>query len=394
MGIQARGTIILLAAIQALSVSAGSIILALGTIVGADMVTDGSYATLPYALLLFGALICTVPASRLMFAFGRKVIFLVGAGVGCVSGILMAIGAAGHNFLLFSLGAFLWGPNAAIILYYRFAATEAVAEGQKGRAISYVLSGSIIGVFLGPTVALRVKDIIPGWEYFGSFAFISFQCVLVAVLLFCTQLMPPYPKQDLKGRLAAVVFLAPGIFAGVANSIVAFGVMVLIMTAAPLAIIHFGHGMDMSVTAIQWHLCAMYAPSYVAGILLDRFGAVPVSISGMLFFVATVVVSCLEPTAFNFTLALILLGIGWNFMFMSGTYLLSKHGHPDERSWVQAVNELLCGSIVALAAFLAGVVFTHVGWNLLVISSMPLLGLSLAATLRALLRQRRSSRSV
>jgi predicted MFS family arabinose efflux permease len=107
-----------------------------------------------------------------------------------------------------------------------------------------------------------------------------------------------------------------------------------------------------------------------------------------------VVVSCLEPTAFNFTLALILLGIGWNFMFMSGTYLLSKHGHPDERSWVQAVNELLCGSIVALAAFLAGVVFTHVGWNLLVISSMPLLGLSLAATLRALLRQRRSSRSV
>lgn len=394
MEIQARGTIILLAAVQALSVSAGSIILALGTIVGADMAADGSYATLPYALLLLGALICTVPASRLMFAFGRKAIFLVGAGFGCVSGMLMAVGAAGHNFLLFSLGAFLWGPNAAIILYYRFAATEAVADGQKGRAISYVLSGSIIGVFVGPTIALRLKDIIRGWEYFGSFAFISFQCVLIALLLSSTRLMPPNRKQDLKGRPAALLFLAPGIFAGLANSIVAFGVMVLIMTAAPLAIIHSGHGMDVSVTAIQWHLCAMYAPSYIAGILLDRFGTVPVSMSGMFFFIATMVVSCLEPTAFNFTLALILLGIGWNFMFMSGTFLLSKHGHPGERSWVQAVNELLCGSIVALAAFLAGVVFTHVGWNLLVIGSMPLLALSLAATLRTLLRERGSSRSV
>lgn len=381
----ARRTIIILAAIQSLGVSAGSIIVAFASIIGRGLAADEAYATFPYCLMLLGALVSTVPAARLMFRFGRKPIFLLGTGIGFASGILMAIGAATRSFALFSIGSFLWGPNAACILYYRFAATEAVDESQKGRAISYVLSGSIVGVFLGPTVALHVRDFVPGWEYFGSFAFISFQCVLVAMLLPAAKLIPPHSKADANESPGAALFLSPRISAGITNCAVAFGAMVLIMTAAPLAIIHFGHSVDVSVTAIQWHLCAMYAPSYIAGALLDRYGAVPISISGIAFFVMAVAASTLEPTAFHFTLALVLLGIGWNFMFVSGTYLLSKHEDANERSWVQAANELLCGGIVALAAFLAGIMFSHLGWNSLVFSVLPLLAVALCAAIRTLM---------
>jgi MFS family permease len=376
--------LIILGISQAFGMTGAPMYILLGGIIGYSLAPTPALATLPISLMVVGTALSVIPATMLMRRMGRRAGFSVGSLLGAVGALAGAIGVARGSFVLFSLSALLIGLNNAFIQQYRFAAAESASAGTSGKAVSLVLLGGIAAGFLGPEIARQTKDWLVWGEYTGSFFALMLIYLSLAVLLAFLQPVSLHIEEGQGAeRTIKAVFRQPVFQTAVLAGAVSYGVMSLIMTATP---IHLHHGQNFSLDETTWiiqsHIIAMYLPSLATGFLLARLGVLRVMGAGVLAMAACVLLALFGVDLMHFWWALVLLGIGWNFMFVSGTVLLTSSYFPAERFKAQASNDFLIFSVQALASLSAGTVLYLGSWNLLQLITLPFLVLVLIAAAR------------
>ena len=380
--------IAILALCQLLWVSAGAVILTLSGLVGHHLASNKSLATLPFALMCVVDAAASVPASSLMLRIGRRNGFLLGALFGSLSGAVAALAVIWESFALFCLGVALWGLFTAFAQFYRYAAAEGVPPGLRSRAISAVVASGIIAVFVGPQIVVLTGDLIPAGQYAGAFAAQAGVCVLAILVTLLYRDTPEGRGETEHSASLPGIRWRPSIVAGLINGAVSYSVMVFVMTASPLAAVHAGHSVSDAAGIIQWHLLGMYAPSLVTGWLIYRFGEVRIMFLGIGILLASAVAALQGASLYHYGLALLLLGVGWNLMYVSSSVLLSTPEDARIRARVQGIGELINNSTVAVAALSAGSVFVFSGWATVNLVVLPLLAISLVVTVRYALMQR------
>jgi len=384
--------VFVLALSQALALSCAVLAVTVGPLVGASLASNAAFATLPIALTVVGALIATVPASVLMRRKGRRAGFVVGALIGASGGLVCAAGIDARSFALFAFGYFLIGAFQGFTGYFRFAAAESVSEERKSRAIAWVLAGGVLAALLGPQLAIWGKDFVVDRTFLGAFLLLSAFCLALAVLMLGLDLPRAVAGASSKtGRPIAVIARQPAFRVAVVGATVGYAVMLLVMTATPLAMVGHHHAVGDAVQVIQAHVLAMFAPSFFSGALVRRFGAIRMLLAGLALLAVQAVVAASGTELMNFFGALVLLGVGWNFTYVAGTALLTEAYTEEERAKTQAANELILQGFVALASLASGWLLAEFGWRVLALSSLPLLAIAAAAAGR-LLAQRRQAR--
>lgn len=385
-----------LALCQGLFTCAISIDLTLTALTGWQLAPDKSLATLPFALITVAGAVVTWFAAFLIQRLGRRWSFALGAASCCVGGLVSVWSVWHGDFWTFCVGTALVGVFQAFAQYYRLAAADAVADEFKGRAVSTVLTGGVIAAIAGPALAAWSKDLFPAVLFAGAYLVVALMGALsVLVLLLLYRDTAPFqgaaaadtaalaPARPL-GQIAST----PVFIASVANNVAGSMVMMLIMTAAPLAAVACQHRIDDGAAIIQWHLVGMYAPSFFTGKLIKRFGLGPVLMAGMVLNLACAVIAMASTSLPAFYAALLFLGIGWNFMFVGGTTLLARSYTPSEQAKTQGFSELLRYVATALATLGAGPLLARFGWQTLNAAILPVLLLSALATLHWMLKQR------
>jgi MFS family permease len=369
-----RRNILILASCQGLYLSCASIGIALSALVGSKLAPTAALATLPYSLIVLTTACTTVPMSFLMAKVGRRTGFITGASLGGLGGGVSAVAIFSGSFVAFCIGNALMGCFQASSQYYRYAAADAAEQNVKGRAVSWVLTGGVIAAVFGPTIAAYSKDIFPREMFAGSFVAISVLAVVAITLLATLRLPDVVNVSPTKGgRPLGTIARQPAFTAAVANSVIGYAVMSFIMTATPLAVVACGNTSDAAIGVIRVHLIGMFLPSFFTGRLIARFGVSAILVTGATLSLLCATVALLGTNLPYFWLALILLGVGWNFMYIGGTTLLTSTYHPQERAKVQATNEFLTFGSVALASLASGGVFGHFGWHAVNYGVIPLL---------------------
>jgi MFS family permease len=378
-----------LAVCQGLTMIGTSTLIAEAALVGDALAGSKWLATLPLALQQAMTMATTVPASYLMLRIGRRNGFMLGAVAGIASALLATAGAIYASFTLFCIGVALNGVYTGFANYYRFAAIEGAGEAMKARAVSWVMAGGVLSAIVGPWMARHTHDLLPV-PFAGSFLSLAFVAALAVILLRLGLDIPPPSAAARRGggRSLAEIARQPVFIVAVLGAVIGYAVMSLIMNAAPLAMQFCGHGFGDITTVIQWHLVAMFAPSFVTGRIIERFGVVNVMAVGAVLLLATVVVDMASVTVAHFWLGLVLLGVGWNFLFVGGTTLVTEAYRPEERATVQAANDFMVFGSVAIGAFVAGVLQNTVGWDLVNAVTLPFAALALAACLWLAARRR------
>ncbi len=355
--------------------SGALVVIFLGGIIGADLAPYPSWATLPIALMIIGMALFTIPASLLMKKIGRRSGFILAVCIAALASLGAAYAIQTENFFLFCAAVFFIGGNMAFVQQYRFAAAESVDSSRTGRAISLVLVGGVLGGYLGPEVAKRAKDF---WEfklYAGSFISLAFLYCLSALLLcFLRDIKPEDNIAEGEERPIRAILIQPLFYTAILGGVVGYAVMSLIMTATPISMhIMDGYSLDETAWVIQSHLIAMYLPSLFTGHLVHRFGVLQVMISGVLLLFVSVSIALLHSHLLHYWMMLVLLGVGWNFLFVGGTILLTRNYRPTERFKAQTTSDFTIFGIQALTSLSAGTLIYLVGWNWLNMLTLPVL---------------------
>ncbi|MBU1174478.1 MAG: MFS transporter [Alphaproteobacteria bacterium] len=363
----------LLSAAQAIIGSQQALIMAAGALIGASFAPDPRLATLPTTAALVGLALAAGPAVALVHRLGRRPAFMIGASVSVFTGLVATLGILLGNFLVFSLALFFGGAAAAIGQQYRFAAADAVPVEQKGRAISYVLAGGVVAGFSGPALSYFGRTAIPGADYAGSFLAMSGVALLGVFVLAQTRLPGATSRAHRKGgRSLVAIARAPDVFVPIVAGMASYGLMTFLMVAAPLAMVLLcGHTNDDATFAIQWHIVAMFAPSFVTGTIIARIGARMTTGIGLTLTLGCALVALNGVSTWHFDLALILLGVGWNFGFIGATALLAQGYRPEDAAKAQALNEQLVFGVMALASIGSGIMLQTIGWQALNVLAIP-----------------------
>lgn len=381
----------LLSLCQGLWLCIAGVSVTLTGIVGGQLARDPSQATVPYALLGFATALSAAPASFLMSRIGRGPGFVLGAIAGTLGAGLSALAITLSSFALFCVGAVLIGLFQAFTLYYRFAAVEAAPPGKGPRAISLVLVGGVLAAFAGPVVTGIGRDLLAPWLFAGSFAIAAGAAALSA--LAAGRLRLPKPSGIAigpgSGRPIGVITRQPAFVVGVLGAVTAYAVMAFVMTATPIAMLGCGLDTNDAAQVIQWHILGMFAPAFVTGSLITRFGVGPIVLAGLALLCVSALVGLTGLEAWRFSAALVLLGVGWNFAYVGSTALLAGACAPVERAKTQAASEAITFSAAALAAMLAGPVHAWGGWSAINLALAPLVIVTLVVTLARLARGRR-----
>jgi MFS family permease len=351
-----------------------SLLVLLAGIIGTDFAPSPDLATLPIALAVVGVASSTLPTGRLLGRYGRRPVFVAYGAVAIGSALLAMYSLQAGSFGLFCASGFLMGWAAAASHQYRFAALEAVPAELAPKATSILLLGGILSAFIGPEIAVRGRDLL-ATEYAGSFLLLtlSYAAGIVLVAFHRDHALHCIADHG-AGRPLLEIFRSPVVVVAVAAAAVGYGVMSLLMTATPISMHgHGGHSLDATKWVIQSHIAAMYLPSLLYAALFARLG-----FRGMLGLGLAVYLLCLGIAAFdtaflNYWLALVLLGIGWNFLFLSGTNLLPYGYHAADRFRVQSANDFLVFSVQALASLGSGWLLFHWQWRGVLLACLPLL---------------------
>ena len=377
-----RLNVVILALCQALYLSASSIQVALSGLVGAMLAPDKLLATLPFSLITVMTASTTIPASFVMARLGRRAGFVLGALIGGTGGAISSIAIFRQSFIAFCIGNALMGCFQAVAQYYRFAAADAAEPAFKSRAVSWVMAGGVAAALLGPGIAGFSKDLFAPITFAGSYLAIVVLAALSILLLSRLSIpRPAAPAPGQGGRKLAVIARQPAFIAAVANGVLGYATMVFVMSATPLAAVACGHSSDDAIGIIRMHLLGMFAPSFVTGSLIARFGVTRVLLAGAGMLLASALAALSGLALYNFWAALALLGVGWNFLYVGGTTLLTAAYRPEERAKTQAANEFLTFGVVAVASFASGGVMARIGWNAINYATFPLLLIAAATTL-------------
>lgn len=365
-------TVILLALAQAMAMTGSTIVVTTVGVVGKSIAASPGLATLPLALQFIAIMLMTVPASLFMRRVGRRAGFSLGAAVGILSGLGAAWSIMAGSFALFAAAVALFGVSQSFALYYRFAATDAAPPALRGRAVSLVLAGGVAAGFLGPSLAVWSLDAVEGAPFAGSFLVVA-GLAAVALLLLQFIRIPGLSVEEraTEQRPLWVIARQPVYVVAALSAMVGFASMMLVMTATPIAMGQHNHDFPSAAMVIQWHVVAMYAPSFVTGHLIQRFGVLNVILAGAGLLLGSVAVGWMGTDLPHFWGALVLLGAGWNLMFVGGTTLLTEAYRPGERAKAQALNELLVFGLVSTASVGAGALQHFLGWEWVNLAVLP-----------------------
>lgn len=384
-----RRNVLILAACQGLFTTGQSMLIILSGLVGVTLAVEPALATLPVSMVVVGTLVATVPASLLMKRVGRRPGFLLGAAIGLSGALTAAFAIYVGAFWLFSFGCFLMGLNGGFGQYFRFAAADVAAPAFKSRAISLVLAGGVAAAVAGPELVKLTADVLAPVPFLGAYVALAGLPVLSALfLVFLDIPLPSAAEASEGGRPLLAIVRQPTFAVAVLGGMVGYGVMSLVMTATPLAMVGCGFGVPDAALVIQWHVLAMFAPSFVTGAIIQRFGVLNVMLAGTALLAACAAVALAGLDIGHFWVALVALGLGWNFTFVGASTLLTETYRPAERAHVQAANDFLVFGSVATASLSSGAVLHFFGWNAVQVFALPFV----AAAALAILWLRRARR--
>jgi len=351
----------------------------LGGIVGAGLAPVPGLATLPVALMIVGTAMTTIPASLLMRRMGRKFGFIFAACYAGFGGLLAALAIVNDGFWLLCVATFLMGSHNAFVQQYRFAVAESVPKERLGRSLSVLMLAGVVAAYIGPKLATELQGAVSVHLYAGSFLGLTGLMIAAAgVLTFYVPNTPVSATQGGDGRPLLEIAKQPNFQLALASAVAAWSIMSLLMTATPVAM-HEVDGFNMPDTAfvIQSHIMAMFLPSLVTGFLIDRFGAPTMIFCGAVILGACLIVGYTDHQLIHYWWSLVLLGVGWNFMQLGGTALLTTTYQPSEQFKVQAFNDFTVFALQAVAALSSGYLLLNLGWHFLIYFSAPLLVLPL-----------------
>ena len=376
---QARNLSLLVAA-QALGGASPPIIISLGGLVGQQLSSNPTATTLPVSIYQLGLALSTLPAAWLMQRLGRRWAYVLGAVLGVVSGIIAAQGIAQSDFVTFCIGTALAGFYAACVQSYRFAAADAVgAPHLQAKAISRIMVGGLIAAIIGPQVVIWTRDALPATPFAGSFYSQAALAALALPILLLLRLPAPQKQAIVDtARPLKAIAATPQFIEAAAAGVVSYGLMAFLMTAAPMAMVGCGHSVGEAALGIQWHVLAMFGPSFFTGRLIGRFGQRKITALGLVMIAASGLLALMGEGLSEFWGSLILLGVGWNFGFIGATAMLTACYTPAERTKVQALNDFLVFGTVAIASFGSGQLLHSVGWSGINIGMQPLVVIVLA----------------
>jgi MFS family permease len=369
----------LLAGSQAMLLSISPTVITLGALAGLALAPDKALATLAVSFWVLGGLLATFPASLHMKRVGRQRGLIDGALVGIGGALLSAAAVWIHSFWLLCLGALLFGVHHAVGQYYRFAAADSAPQAAKSTAISLVLAGGMAGGILGPSASRYFIDLLEP-KYFAAFlSLIAFALVSI-VLLRLTDIPNPVADERLQaGRSLMEIIRQPKFVVAALAAAVGNSVMIFLMTAVPIAMDHHGHDYQDATTVVSWHVVGMFAPALFTGGLINRMGVLRVIVTGALINGLGVGVALSGAGVAEFWWSLVLNGVGWNFLFVGGTTLLTETYRPEERAKAQGFNDLMVFGLTAAASFSSGLIMSQHGWESVNFAALPFIGTAVAA---------------
>jgi MFS family permease len=388
---RARSNVVRLAAAQALTGANAAVIFATGSIVGATLAPDISFATVPLSIYVVGLAAGTLPTGAISRRYGRRVAFIIGTGCGVLTGLLGAFAILHGSFLLFCCATFLGGLYGAVSQSYRFAAADGASAQYRPKAVSWVMAGGVFAGVLGPQLVQWTMDIWPPYLFAFSFLVQAAVALVAMAVLAGVDAPKPAPSDLHGGRPLVEIVRQPRFIAAALCGIIAYPMMNLVMTSAPLAMKICGLSVSDSNFSIQWHIVAMYGPSFFTGSLIARFGAPRIVALGLLLEAGAAAVGLSGITAMHFWAALFILGIGWNFSFVGASALVLETHRPQERNKVQAFNDFLVFGMMAVGSFSSGQLLANYGWSAVNLVVFPPVLLGLAVLTLASWTRRRAS---
>ena len=375
----ARRNALLLASATALAGANATVIFATAAIVGSVLAPDKGLATLPISIFVVGMAAGTLPVGWIAKKFGRRAAFLSGALAGVFTGVLACVAVVEALFPLLCLATFFGGFYQAAAQSYRFAAADSASAAFRPKAISWVLAGGVFAGVLGPQLVTHTMDLWQPYLFAASYLFQAAVAALSMLILVQVKAPPPLPANTPDMRPIGKIARQPKFIAAVICGIVSYGLMNFIMTSAPLAMKLCGHAVTESNLAIEFHVIAMYAPSFFTGALIARFGAERVILAGMALITAAAIAGHLGTTVPHFWADMILVGLGWNFGFIGASALVTETHQPSERTKVQSFNDFLVFGTMVVGSFSSGRILTDFGWDMVNTIVFPLVFVGLLA---------------
>lgn len=367
----------LLAISQALMMSSTSLIVATAALVGFALAEDKSLATLPLAAQFIATMLTSIPAAMLMQKIGRKKGFMLASLLGMSAALIASYAIIDKNFWLFVAATSLVGMFNGFGTYFRFTAADIVDDAHKSRAISYVLAGGVVAAVIGPNLAKYSRQWIDSAEFAGSYGAILVLYMLILFALSFLRLPDHLAKLPPSGQHTArplwQIVRQKKFIVAMLCGMLGYGVMSFVMTATPLAMSHHQHPFDDTSFVIQWHVLAMFAPSFFTGHLMKYAGKLPIMLLGTLLGLACVLINLNGHTVTHFWIALICLGVSWNFLFVGATSLLTETYGDGEQGKAQAINDFIIYTTVAISSLSAGALQHRFGWQMVNIGVIPLL---------------------
>jgi len=386
---RARANVVRLAIAQALTGANSAVIFATGAIVGATLAPSLALATVPISVYVVGLALATLPTGAISRRYGRRTAFLIGAAFGTLTGVVGCIAILRGSFVLFCLATLFGGFYGAVAQSYRFAAADGASAAFRPRAVAWVMAGGVFAGVLGPQLVQWTMDIWPPYLFAVSFA-AQAVIALIAMAVVAGIDAPPPPRASAgEARPLPQVVRQPRFIAAALCGVVSYSMMNLVMTSAPLAMKMCGLPLSASNTGIQWHVVAMYAPSFFTGALIARFGAPTIAAAGLLLEATAASIGLAGITTHHFWAGLVVLGVGWNLSFIGASALVLETHRPQERNRVQAFNDFLVFGTMAVGSFLSGQLLADFGWSMVNLVVYPPVAIGLIALAFAAAGRRR-----
>ena len=365
----------------ALAGANATVIFATGAIVGSMLAPNPAYATLSISVFVVGMAAGTLPIGWIARRYGRRAAFMTGAGAGVLTGLLACYAVVTGSFALFCLSTFFGGLYQAAAQSYRFAAADSASDTFRPKAIAWVMAGGVFAGVLGPQLVTYTMDLWQPYLFAVSYLAQAAVALIAMVVLWQVEAPPPLPVDTPDARPLMEIVKQPRFVAAVICGVISYGLMNFIMTSAPLAMKLCGHSVTDSNLAIEFHVIAMYLPSFITGSLISRFGAGKVILAGMVLIVLAAVAGLAGQTVYHFWADMILVGLGWNFGFIGATALVTETHRPSERTKVQSFNDFLVFGTMVVGSFSSGRILIDFGWDMVNELVFPLVFVGIAALL-------------
>jgi len=387
----ARRNALVLAIAQALAGGNNTVLVATAAIVGTMLAPDKGLATLPISIFVLGMWMGTLPMGMLARRLGRRNALQIGTGCGVLTGLICCVAVLQGSFFLFNVGAVFSGFYASAHQSYRFAAADTASDEFRPKAISWVLFGGILAGVVGAQLVIATQNLWPPYLFAATYIGQSALALVAGGVLMFVNIPKPPPRSLVgDGRPLSEIAREPRFIVAVACGVAAYSMMNLVMTSAPLAMVMCNHSITDATLGLQWHVLGMYAPSFITGALITRFGLERITGLGFALIVVAAGIGIAGISLWHFWIGLALLGVGWNFAFIGATTMVTHCHRPNERNKVQAFNDFLVFGSMAISSFSSGTLLVNFGWSAVNEVVFPVVLAASALLLWSALRRRAS----